>query len=519
MKAKPAPPSPLRPPSDRSEPYPSARDLLRAAAALAAVCLVAFGVHASRLGFSLDDWTMLERLRGGWSDGVRAMAQVSLERPGAIVLWPTLYAWFGIDSTPYHWLLVAQDFSAALLFYLYAGRWFGLQRLALVAASLALLTPIAPSTHHWAMSVSQQAAFSLVLGSMLLHLHWLEDGRPRFLAGAMALYGASLTLYEAAIFLPFAHACGLAVRATARGASAREAAKRAAVYGLAPFAAVAAAALGWQRLVCPWILGRPPSKGTGTSAGWILLVYRDALESYTSELWWELGIGWKALTKQFGGWMHALLAAFTLGSAVAGAAVKQRAPVNWRVAASLLAAAFLAAYLPFGLSGAYRPQVVGILSRVNHTGAFALALGLALACEFLGAAAARFGSAALERGTRALLVGSIAASFTCTTWYFAMTWVAADATQLDIINKVAAQVRGRPEVKTVVLLNAPQRIQGAEVFTAHWGFASGLRLATGRADLNGDVFIDVDRIKRHPRAGLYLYDYASGRLATPDISW
>lgn len=178
----------------------------------------------------------------------------------------------------------------------------------------------------------------------------------------------------------------------------------------------------------------------------------------------------------------------------------------WTLAA-LLGAGFVAAYLPFALSGAYPPQVVGVMSRTNGTGALFAGLFLAAALE-LGAGPRR-GGRAWPRRARRWAAGLFVGACVWTDWYITLTWIDAGKTQNAILAKAAAKVAAAPDARLVVLRNAPAQESGVEVFSEHWGWASALRIVTRRWQLNG--LVEKPGIAPSSE-GAFIYDFAKDEL-------
>jgi len=526
-------PSRKAPPQPLAYPWPERRTSAYAAAVLGAVALAVYGPHALELGFYLDDWFVFEKLLdgAGWWERVRALAGTT-SRPLSTLVLPTIFQFAGFKPFAYQALLILQNWALACVYFVAVRRWLGSDRAALTAAVLGLLYPVCPAVHHWISAMSQQEALLLTFASLLAHLEWMEHRRPRALALAAALYFASLMLYEAGAFLPAMQAAALWPRLRMRGLSREEAARVLAKDALLPYAAVFIAAALLQRAGIPWLIGTRYLKTIDASAGWFLATYAAALDTLGPGTWRliaRIGPLWRDV---FSGGMQLFGALFVAGTAWAVIRLKPRAdaaPVL-PAAASVAAAGLLGAYLPFALSGAYKPQLFGVMSRVNGSGALVGGLILAAALEAIAAA----GRPRITRALQAALFASILGGFTWTDWFTARLWSESWVLEQSILAKAAARLEKIPSAKVVMLNNIPGNRNGTEVFSEDWGFSSGLRITTGRKDLTGLVARRCMRSEARgiasyctnppvvtPYEGLLIYDAAEDvmkRAAPPSIS-
>ncbi|MBI5200122.1 MAG: hypothetical protein HY925_00930 [Elusimicrobia bacterium] len=504
----------------------------RAALILAIVALVTFGVHARKLGFYLDDWVMLERLldANGWWAGVKSLAQTNYAfRTLSLIVFPTLFTFFKDSAFGWQATLIVLDWALAYLFYLWLREWLRSERPALVAAALALMLPICPSSHYWITNISQRIALPLAIFSLLLHRRWLQDRDPKRLGLSLAAYIASLLLYESATFFPFIQAAVYFAGLKQAGKDPKDAAKKTARDVLAPYLAALALAGGW-RLLYPVVFGHgfPVKLSLGLKD--VLRSYESAGISWTTELYnlcRNAGIVWRhaAQDGQMIFW-----GLFTAGTAAALSRPSEEKPGarGLTAGAAIAASGFVFGYLPFALSGAYEPQVVGILSRVNAAGV--LFLGTAIACllEALELWTDSRGWITPGRILRGLLLAGLIGPFTWTNWYIGSTWVEAYNLEEKILAGIKEWVVKLPTTHTIVLQDAPSNYNGAEVFSFHWGFDAGLRIRSGRKDLSGIVVQPTMRTEKQglvdyafdpphiaPYEGMLIYNYPSGQMRRP----
>ncbi len=137
------------------------------------------------------------------------------------------------------------------------------------------------------------------------------------------------------------------------------------------------------------------------------------------------------------------------------------------------AALFVAAFLPFALSGAYDPTPFGVMSRTLGLGALVFAILAAWAIDWLMARRDEIAAPIFAILVAVLIVRSVQ---TAREWRWA--WNA----QRDLLTSITSEAKKLPP-GSVVLLTWPAP------FSAHYDFDSALRMATGRRDLQGDVLV------------------------------
>jgi hypothetical protein len=464
---------------------------------------MAYGIFSFQLGFYLDDWVFLEaaaRGRGLWGSA-QALARGCLlwTRPLEIGQFALLYAFGGHQPAFAHVLIALLAAAEAVLLFRFWESLLGRRELALTAACLTVLAPNRTVLHVWPAASPALAAQVLMLAGLLVHLRWLKQGGRTRILTTMAFYLASFLCYEATAFMPILLAVP-AFRKARQAASRPVWALAQAAYAFLPFAVALAAALAWQWHGAAALLhqSNPKSQGLALSLGHVLRAYGAGAECVTNRLlhicWRSLGPAWRELP---------LLA---LAGLVAAAAVlawllaagKQEAlePVSAESSGlavwATVACGFIAAYAPYALSGSYMPQIYGVMSRTNCTGAWVAGLGLAA------------GLAALRRGPRRLVLGGLIMVFTMTTWLQDRRWAQAWGVEQKILAKIGPVAASLPSGARVTLTDAPHFVGEAVVFDAGYDFDAALRLVTGRPDLSGEI---------EPAArGAYRYSYSRDAL-------
>ncbi|MFC1679227.1 hypothetical protein ACFL2T_03340 [Elusimicrobiota bacterium] len=513
-------------------PFPSRRRIVLAFLAIGVVELVSFGICVRELGFYHDDWVWLEilRLHPGYWAGWRAMLEAGWGvRPVAALPFPAIFACAGSNPLPYHALLLLVNVAAGFLCYLWLARLTGSHGLALLASCLWISYPVHPATHYWFTNIHQPAAQAMCFGSFLLHLSWLRTRQRRWAVAASLLYLAAFLCYEAVAFLPLAAWFGLLARLWASGKPLPSAALQSGRF-LLPYAPAFAAGFAWQWVGVSLFYPSNP-KHMAFSLKWPLVVYASGLESITLSAARLIRNTLFELLETFDDAKLLLLGLFT---AVVTGLLRLREREDKRgAAAPLIALAvaggnYLAAYAPFALSGEYEPQVVGVMSRTNYSGALSGALLLAAGLATLSRhEPALLAKAGIRRviPLHAIVLASILAAFTWTNWFVALRWAGAWRQQRDILERIVPKAPLLPRNASLILLNAPTHHYGTEVFYEDWGFAAALTLKTGRRDLSGIVFTRWMRpeaqgvVERRggrtrvlPYDGLYQYDAATDRL-------
>lgn len=471
----------------------------------------------------------MSAVSGYWSRVAQQTTTAAVFRIPQILVWPLVYAEAGFAPLSYHLIAMVLDWLGAAALYLLLCRLLGRPRLALAAAVFAILHPSHPATHHWWVNAScQPPAQALALAALVLYTFWLEVRAAAWLLTALGAYFLSLLWYESCALLPMMLAPGLfehyrrdgLSRTTAGGWTAR---------ALAPLLVALAAGMAIQSLVIPWLSGVTHPKGMTLSPTWMATVLRSGLESLTQETVQLCRITQRPGFALFPEAQSILWGLFTAGGAAALVLVGQIRPAPALGRGFWVAlTTFLGAYAPYALSGAYEPQVVGIMSRTNGAGALAGALFMAALIEGLFESAwiarlsPRFSlGAALGAALTALVIGA----FTWTDWYIARQWADAWTLQQRIVASIDARKAALPP-NAFVLLKAPEHFNGGPMFSAAWDFSSALRLKTGRKDLNGDILrtgmnsekdgvvrrVGDRVVKVYPYTDLFMYSHEEERL-------
>lgn len=463
--------------------------------------LAGFGIWSHRLGFYHDDWVFLENcVRGGsfWG-AVGDFAEGGYwTRPLEILHFPLLYALGGLKPFPYHAVLLALDLAQAALFFTLLKRLLDAPRLALLAAILFILHPSRFATHVWMASSPQALALTLVLGSLVLFLKWMDSRSLRWLILSQALYLAGFLSYESGAFLPLFLFGGLAGRYLNAGLGWKRSLRDAAA-ALIPFGLSLAAGLAWQIFGAAALQGANP-KSLSPSLVRGLKVFGAGFECLANralhvcwklapgawlEASWGLRLAWAACTAVIAGWLGRRPAAEGEDRAV-------------RPAFAAAGAGFFAAYLPYAVSADYSPQVFGLMSRTNAAGALAGALALA-------AGLAAFADKVRPQRT-ALLV--LVGAFTWANWGQARHWARSWEIQTDLLARLAPKADRLPK-GSMIFVCAPRETGTAPVFDAHFSVSGALRLSSGRLDLSGEPACSVP-----PGRTGSVYRYPEDRLET-----
>ncbi len=124
--------------------------------ALAALCVIAFGLLLPRLGFYMDDWPYIFYARTKGIEGLRELLFYD-GRPNAAWLYMTAFRLWGFTPLAWHLFALVMRIATALTFYFFLRLMWRERKWEAVAASLLfaaypffMLQPFAVgSTHHW----------------------------------------------------------------------------------------------------------------------------------------------------------------------------------------------------------------------------------------------------------------------------------------------------------------------------------------------------------------------------------
>jgi len=452
-----------------------------------------YGPFLFKLGFYSDDWTLLEwaTRAGGFGPAVRAYAKTGefWSRPVELLHFPLLFAVGGVHPAVHHAILLCLETVGAWLFFLLLERLTGSRPLALLAAGLALLYPTHPATTHWLANSPQLVAIILALGSLLLHLRWIETRDRRLLALAMLCYCVSLLEYESCAFLSLLTAGALLADGTDW---------RRVFRWFWPYAAAFVAVQAWQWRGVPLLLGAANPKRVHLSLLHAALSYRTATAGMTYKTLRLAARSAPRVAASAGRgywpfwWLFTSMTAWMLlPEAHDTGASRGRA---LRRAAGATAGGAFGAVLPYALSGTYMPNIYGTDSRTSAV----LSLAAALALSSAVAAAAWSPKLSLRRcGLTAcvLFVGA----FAWTDAQIAGAWARSWTLQRAVLKLAAREAAALPRGATLLLAGVPShlndRVSEAVVFDAAYDITSALRLTSGRDDLKANV---VNRLEFGP---------------------
>ncbi|MDE2293315.1 MAG: hypothetical protein KGL53_14635 [Elusimicrobia bacterium] len=497
---------------------------------LAGLELAAFGIFSPRLGFYLDDWYFLEILTrhpGYWAGIHALLAKGSATRPVALLIQPLVFTLAGAAPMAFQCAMMALDWLGAVLFHRFVSELTGDRALALLSAALVVCLPIHPATHLWPSNMPQTTAQDLLLAGFIAHLRYVDTRSRRALLASMAFYLAGALCYESVTLLPAAMLLALALRGSpSDGAPSRRA--RAALLDTSPYAVPFGAAMLWQWAGARWVLHQTNPKAVHFSVLWAAVVYQRAVHSLVLGVPILAAIA-LASWRSYGAaaWLLMAAAGAAFGWAVSAARRMPRRGSGTRPALGAALGFFLAGYAPYALSGAYPPNILGVMSRTSSSGSFALALVLAAAA--LGAvsmlADGPRGASRLRGPVLAALTAALLATAMVGDWWQAVQWGKAWSLQQAVLARVEARAKALPKDSTLLLEGVPDQINGGVVFFTYWDWPAALRLRTGRQDLQGEVvprktLLLGDRIhwtsegeeRSVPLAGTYVYDFQRDSL-------
>lgn len=473
--------------------------------------LVSFGIFAPQMGFYHDDWSILELAQGGESFWTAVKAYASSEhffnRPLEILHFPIIITLGGLHPIRYQIMLLGLEILEAWLLFVLFKRLTNSQSLALSASLLALMCPNRAITHVWMVNSPQTVSLILVELSLLAHMDWLDSGRNWRLAASQLLYLASILNYEATAFLPLMLAGALAV----------DGRQRQKLPLLWPYALSLALDAWWQ-----W----PQLRALGVANP-------KTLDWPGYHMLKALGAGFECVTNRI---IHICASSFwpafqELGvGLIIGCAAFSTAVITWgrwdekpkkeslKPALGAILGGLFGAYMPYAVSSSYMPQIYGIMSRTNGSGAWVA--GLAWACGLL---------LCRSNFLRRFLVALVISAFTWTNWHSSVEYAGAWRLEQDILGKLSPQAKELPPDAMVLMAGAPRFVGHAVAFDASWDFPAALRLAARRKDINADLIDAGTRFEKKgvaltgrnelmPYGNLFLYDYpqnALHKLQTP----
>ncbi|MFH2203159.1 MAG: hypothetical protein ABIJ96_08610 [Elusimicrobiota bacterium] len=498
--------------------------LLFAVLFIVAAQFISFRLFIFDTGFYNDDWVSIARyLRADSIGGVfrefAAYKQV-WTRPIGILLYPLQYTLTGGAERPFAGQLILLLFDAveSVLFLLVMLRLTRSRRFSLAAALFMSLFPNRAVTHFWMVLTPQPLGHILVLTSFLLHWDGLEARRFGRLAAAQLCYVLGALCYESAMLTPLLlFAAILHDQASRRELPAAlwESVKRMAPYG-ASFLLV----VGWQRWGIMAFLDWENPKEIAFSASHFFKAFGAGFECVTNRVLHICALAAPEAWRNFGAsyWLLWGLLVIFVGEAVYRADGFADSPrVRPGRAGLMIAALFVGSYAPYALSGSYMPQIFGIMSRTNGTGAWVG--GMLLAWLFEGLLRLRPKSDKV-RFVECVLAASIVGAFTWTNGQAARDYAESWKLQRSVLAGIARHSPDLPDNSVVLLKGVPRQSGRAVVFDASYDFDYALRCATGRAHLSGrlmspdtryeaDGFVlaDFGFERKFAYDKLYFYDY------------
>jgi hypothetical protein len=474
--------------------------------AAAFFCYGGPGIRA--LGFYHDDWILWSYLHfapAGFRPGMAALARQNgslLLRPLGIPLYSGLYRLFGLDPLPWQATLLLVNALAAFAVYRLLLRYRAPERLAALGAILFLAWPSKDATMFWPCVMINSLSLLAWLTAYSFQLDYIETGKTRRLAAALALLAASLALYDQTLFvLPlWLVSPGL----TARGPSRR------AMRGTAAASVVTALYLGYKMILVPRVLGVPFNKT-------VVLSVRHFAFTYVAGL--NAAFGPKLIlfclaTLRDAAAAHPLVVAAAL--ACPWLALTLRAsPGNperpdLRPLIFFGAGLFALGYLPIAVSD-YLPTPLNQMNRINQVPQ----LGLILAALGLGLRLA-------PRRRLQLAAGALASLLVAVHVGLAGDWAESYRRQNEIRAMLLTDLDRWPAGKTLLLLQRERYVKDkVPVFDAHYDITGAARIWTGDPGRTADVvsprmdFLPggvVTAWGKRPYADVVLLDVPSRRL-------
>lgn len=470
---------------------------------LFAVEALCFAPSLGRVGFYLDDWTMLNFLHFGPADWF-SKTWYYLCHESRIVIRPieapyfsTLFAFFKLLPLGYHLVNALWEVLSAWLLFLVIRRVWSSQVVALSTAVLFLLYPAHDSTHYWVMA--QSATYSMLLYMLSLYLTCVgaESGRRGPLYVAAGAFFLSIYNYE--VFLPL-----FLVNALFAGVIAlrsRRSADRAVNLALKVAGAGCVVVLSlvlFQKFISP-LLGPP----------WIYAAKIDPMHIlYTmSQGFWVSSppsvalFAADLLSREAMTWVTPQLIFSCVGCVVlilmAGFAVTGRAEKEmglggsaWLVVTGIFVS--FVSYSVFGLNKEYEPTLITIFNRINYGGSLGMAMAIAGVFGIIAELSNRARSGRMSVwGLVSGLTAALAVFFVVINWDMSRPWQASWLVQQRVIATIkenAPNLQGKNE--SLILMNCPRYAMWSPVFDGVWDFQNCARIMTGNQELRGGVVSD-----------------------------
>lgn len=466
--------------------------------------VLVFAPFVGKVGFYLDDWTMVSLLHAGPQDIGGAFANYFFNdpkviiRPVEVLHFGLLYMLFGTRPLGYHLVNGFFEICVCALLYFALKRFTGSRFLAFASTAAFILYPIRDSTHYWILCSSVSLSLALYLGSLILSLKGLEKKRIELYIAAAVPFAISLFNYE--VFMPFACVSALCVFLSSLRHENLANSLRQAFYSFMPLFFCALTLFGYQRLIVPR-LGVGFLHKVEFDPGQVLHVI--AAGAGISNIFSALPFFQEQvsilLMHPFSHWdvfsLAVILAATAITSFILLTAEAGRVRLRTTVELSIVGAVSIVASLAiFGLNNQYEPTLLTLVNRI-FTGA---SLGWSLIFSSLVLVAAILlvrivGNRAARRLSVILLSGLLsfgAVFFTLVNWQLANPWIVSQRAQQDVIYLVR-KMRGKiKHPDALILADFPRYVMWSPIYDGTWDFQSMVRIVLNDPKIRAGVVCD-----------------------------
>ena len=466
--------------------------------------VLVFAPFVGKIGFYLDDWTMVSLLHGGPQDIGGAFANYFFNdpkviiRPVEVLHFGLLYLIFGTRPLGYHLVNGFFEICVCALLYFALKRFTGSRFLAFASTAAFILYPIRDSTHYWILCSSVSLSLALYLGSLILSLKGLDEKRIGLYTAAAVPFAISLFNYE--VFMPFACVSSLCVLLVSLRSQGVAGSIRQAIYSFIPLFVSALALFGYQRFIVPRLgigflhkVEFDPGQvlhviaaGAGISNIFSALPFFQ--EQVSILLMHPLSTG-EVLS------LAVILAVSALTSFILLTAEAGSVPLRTMAELAIVGVVSIVTSLAiFGLNNQYEPTLLTLVNRI-FTGA---SLGWCLIFSSLAMLAARLffrkvSNIEARKITVILISGLLSFAclyFTLVNWQLASPWVVSQRAQQDVIYLVR-KMRGKiAHPDALLLTDFPRYVMWSPIFDGTWDFQSMVRIVLNDPKIRGGVVCD-----------------------------
>jgi len=466
--------------------------------------LLLFAPFVGKVGFYLDDWTMVSLLHGGPQDIVGAFANYFFNdpkviiRPVEVLHFGLLYKIFGTRPLGYHLVNGFFEICVIVLLYFSLKRFTGSRFLAFASTAAFVIYPIRDSTHYWILCSSVSLSLALYLGSLILSLKGLQEKKAKLYVAAAVPFAISLFNYE--VFMPFACLSALCVLLMSLREDSFASSLRQAIYSFIPLFVSALFLFGYQRFIVPRLgigflhkVDFDPGQvlhvvaaGTGISNIFAAMPF---FQEQVSILLMNPLTGWNVLS------IALILAGTALTSFILLSAESGKVKLRTMLELAVVGAAAIVTSLAiFGLNNQYEPTLLTLVNRI-FTGA-SLGWSLIFSSLLLAAATVVFQKIKDKRIHKSavvflsLLLSFFAVFFTLVNWQLANPWVVSQRAQQDVIYLVKGMRGKLKHPDAVILTDFPRYVMWSPVFDGTWDFQSMVRIVLNDPKIRAGVVCD-----------------------------